>query len=271
MLRLRRCGTLEECFCGIGIWIEFGWVCGWYTGSRIRCRSGTSALRRTPSCGCLLQMAAVLPCVGRSSCLSALCVPRREPRLIVQLRFQQQLCEQVEAHTDCDVILRVLAEARDDQAFIGGVTGAAVGYQEQVGLTAGQELHHAGQASSVRSGATLPGELLCRGAAEDLVERLAVAGLFAVLHQITQLAAFQLPAEVQKLAHRDIDLDLVGLALPGGLGQVIAGEGEVEPAEGEAVSQAFDKAILRIFSSDLILVALILHWEPPPVRPSDRR
>ena len=86
-----------------------------------------------------------------------------------------------------------------------------------------------------------------------------------------QLAAFQLPAKVQKLAHRDVDLDLVGLALPGGFAQVIAGEGEVEPAEGEAVSQAFDKAILRIFSSDLILVAIILHREPPPVRPSDRR
>ena len=189
----------------------------------------------------------------------------------MELRFQQQLCEQVEAHTDCDVILGVLTEARDDQAFVGGVAGAAVGYQEQVGLAAGQELHHTGQTSSVRSGAALSGQFLRRGAAEDLVERLAVAGLLPVLHQIAQLAAFQLPTKVQKLAHRDVDLDLVGLALSGGFAQVIAGKGEVESAEGKAVPQTLDKAILRILPGDLILVAFILHWEPPPVRPSDRR
>ena len=189
----------------------------------------------------------------------------------MELRFQQQLCEQVEAHTDCDMVLGVLAEAWDDQSLVGGVTGAAVGYQEQVGLAAGQELHHAGQATSVRSGAALPGQLFRRGAAEGLVERLAVTSLLSVLHQITQLPAFQLPTEVQKLAHRDVDLDLVGLALSGGFAQVIAGEGKVESAKGKAVPQAFDEAVLRILPGDLILVALILHREPPPVRHSDRR
>ena len=189
----------------------------------------------------------------------------------MQLRFQKQLREQVEAHTDCHVVLRIFAEFRDDQALVGGVSGAAVGDQEQVGLAAGQELHHTGQAAAVRSGAALLCQFLCRGAAEGFVDRLAVAGLLTVLHQIAQLPAFQLPAEIQKLARRNVDLDLVRLALSGGSAQIIAGEGKVDPPEGKAVPQAFDKTVFRILPGDLILVAFILHRDSPPLPPSHRR
>lgn len=104
------------------------------------------------------------------------------------------------------MVFRVLAELRDDQSLVGGVAGTAVGDQQEIGFASAENLHGTRQAAAVGSGAALSGQLLCRGTAEGFVQRPLIIGLLPALEQVTELSTFQLPAEIQKLADRNVDL-----------------------------------------------------------------
>ena len=154
------------------------------------------------------------------------------------------------------MVLRVLSELGDDQPLVGGIAGSAVRNQQEIGFASAEDLHGTGQAAAIRSGAALSGQLLCRGAAEGFVQRPLIIGLLPALEQVTELSAFQFPAEIQKLTDRNVDLHLAGLTLSRRTGQIIARKGEVDPAKGKAVSQALHKAVSGILSGDLILIAV---------------
>ena len=94
------------------------------------------------------------------------------------------------------MVFRVFAELRDDQPLVGGIAGAAIGNKQEIGFATAEDLHGAREASTVGSGAALPGQLLCRGSTEGFVQRPLIIGLLPALKQVTELSAFQLPAKI---------------------------------------------------------------------------
>ncbi len=86
---------------------------------------------------------------------------------------------------------------------------------------------------------------------------------FALQH-IPQLTAIQLSAQFQKLIHRNIDMNIVRLALAGRLRLIISSKGQMDPADREAVIQAFHKTVPGIFANDLKLISVFTHgWHHP--------
>ena len=151
--------------------------------------------------------------------------------MIMHLGHQQELAERLERHIYNDVVLRVLAKFRDNQPLSISLTGTAARNEKEISLVCGYQLGHTGKTFAIRSGATLLRQLFCRGSAEALIKRLGIAVFLLCLQHIVQLAAFQFPAEVQKLIHSNVDVDVISLALTCRSIDIIGSEGKMNSSD----------------------------------------
>ena len=126
------------------------------------------------------------------------------------------------------------------------------------------QLRYAGKTFSVLSRPTDGSEFFGRCAAQALIQRRIIAVFLFALQHIPQLTAIQLPAQFQKLIHSNIDMNIVRLTLTGRLRLIISGKCQMDPADREAVIQAFHKTVPGIFANDLKLISVFTHgWHRP--------
>ena len=173
---------------------------------------------------------------------------------------QKQLRKGIEGHTDCNMVLRAIAKLGHDQAFSILLSGTAGGRKEEISLLGGHQLTDTGEALAVRSGLAILAKLLCRGAAQPFLNGFAVASLLLLLQDIAQLAAGQLPAQLQKLWDGDVDVDVIGLPLPCRFVQVVGGKDEMGSAVAEGIGKAFHEAIQGILADDLARIFFTRHF-----------
>ena len=121
---------------------------------------------------------------------------------------QKQLRKGIEGHTDRNMVLRAIAKLGHDQAFSILLTWTAGGRKEEIRLLGGHQLTDTGEALAVRSGLAILAKLLCRGATQPFLNGFAVSSLLLLLQDIAQLAAGQLPTQLQKLRDGDVDVDV---------------------------------------------------------------
>ena len=140
---------------------------------------------------------------------------------------QKQLRKGIEGHTDRNMVLRTITKLGHDQSFCILLTGTAGGRKEEIGLLGGHQLTDSGEALAVRSGLAILAKLLCRGAAQPFLNGFAVTCLLLLLQDEPQLAAGQLPAQLQKLRDGDVDVDVIGLPLPCRFVQVVGSKNKM--------------------------------------------
>ena len=151
------------------------------------------------------------------------------------LGHQKQLRQCIECHTDRYVVFWLVAKPGYDQTLGILITGSAVSYQQEVRFLTSQKLTYPGKALAIRSSFTVLAKLLCRSTAQPFLNGFGISCLFLLLHDIAQLTAGQLPAQLQKLRNRDVDMDIVGLPLPCRFVHVIGSEGKMRSAVTEGI------------------------------------
>ena len=176
---------------------------------------------------------------------------------------QKQLRKGIEGHTDRYMILRLIAKLGHDQALGILLSGTAGGRKEEIGLLGGHQLADTGEALPIRSGLAILAKLLCRGATQPFLNGFAVASLLLLLQDKPQLAAGQLPTQLQKLRDGDVDVDVIGLPLPCRFIQVVGGKDEMGSAVAEGIGKAFHEAIPGILADDLARIFLTRHFSSP--------
>ena len=120
------------------------------------------------------------------------------------LSHQKQLRKCIECHTDRYVIFRLIAKPWDDQALGILITGSAVSDQQEVRFLASKKLTDPGKTLTVGSCLAILTKLLCRSTAQPFLDGFGISCLLLLLHDIAQLTAGQLPAQLQKLRNRDV-------------------------------------------------------------------
>ncbi len=145
--------------------------------------------------------------------ICVLLIPRCEPTLIMHPCYQEHLAQRLKAHHDCHMVFRPVTEFRNDQSLFVGFAGTAVGNKQKICFVGRYQLRHAGKAFSVRPCPADGSKLFGRCAAKTLIQRRIIAVFLFALQHIPQLTAIQLSAQLQKLIHSNIDMDIVRLAL----------------------------------------------------------
>lgn len=100
-----------------------------------------------------------------------LVIPRCQPCLIVHLCKQKQFAQRFKGHTDCYMVLRILSEPGNNQAFIVSFAGAAACCKQEVRGSSGNQLGCTRKTFSIRPWATLLSQFLGRGTAKALIQR----------------------------------------------------------------------------------------------------
>ena len=125
------------------------------------------------------------------------------------------------------MILRLISELGYDQTLSILLTWSTVSDQKEIRFLPCQKLTHPGEALAVRPSLTVLSKLLCRCTAQPFLDGFGIACLLLLLHNIAQLAAGQLPAQLQQLRNGDVDMDIVGLPLPCRFVHVISSESKM--------------------------------------------
>lgn len=129
------------------------------------------------------------------------------------------------------MVFRPVTEFRNDQSLFISLAGTAVGNKQEICFVGWYQLRHAGKAFPVRPCPTDGSEFFGRCAAKTLIQRRIIAVFLFALQHIPQLPAIQLSAQLQKLIHSNIDMDLVRLALTSRLRLIISNKGQMDPAD----------------------------------------
>ena len=151
------------------------------------------------------------------------------------LSHQKQLRKCIECHTDRDMVFWLVAKPGNDQPLGIFITGSTVSYQEEIRFLASQKLTYPGKALTVRPSLTVLAKFLCRCTAKPFLDGFGISCLLLLLHDIPQLTAGQLPAQLQKFRNGDVDMDIVGLPLPCRFVHVIGSEGKMRSAVTEGI------------------------------------
>lgn len=184
----------------------------------------------------------------------------------MQLRHQQKLTHEVEAHTDRNMVLRILAESGNNQPFLILLTGAIGCREEEVCLLADGQLSGAGQAHAIRSGSAVLSQFLSRGAAHVVKDGGIITTLLFGLKEESHLAALHLPAQLNELPNAEVDMDPFGLTAAGGQVDIVGRKAKVYSPNLKSVVQALNKAVSCINTDDLVFISLVRHRSILPPR-----
>ena len=149
--------------------------------------------------------------------------------------YQEHLTQRLKAHHDCHMVFRLITEFRNDQSLFVSLAGAAVGNKQEICFVGRYQLCHAGKAFPVRPCPPDGSELFGRCASKALVQRRIIAVFLFALQHIPQLTAIQLSAQLQKLIHSNIDVNVIGLALTCRAINIVGCESEMNSSYRESV------------------------------------
>ena len=110
--------------------------------------------------------------------------------------YQKHFTESLKAHHDCHMVLRLIAEFRNDQSLFIGFAGTAVGNKKEICFVGRYQLRYAGKTFSVLSRPTDSSEFFGRCAARSLIQPRVIGVFLFALQHIPQFTAIQLPAQL---------------------------------------------------------------------------